>query len=86
MNAIRRDANGVIDFLFDKIEEVDGREDVDFEKKIKLLDTMLKHVWNAGRLNMAYKALMLRAPDIAKNKKWVLELGDTPKDKTDDES
>lgn len=77
--SIQRDANGVMDFLFDKLEEVDTRDDVEFEKKIKMFDTMLKHVWNAGRLNLQYKNLMMRAPDIAKNEGLVLQLGTSPK-------
>lgn len=76
MSTIKRDANGVMDFLFDKLEEVDQRTDVEFEKKIKLFDMMLKNVWAAGRLNMQYKALMMRAPDIAQNKAMVLQLGE----------
>jgi hypothetical protein len=76
MSTIKRDANGVMDFLFDKLEEVDQRTDVEFEKKIKLFDMMLKNVWAAGRLNMQYKALMQRAPDIAQNKSMVLQLGE----------
>lgn len=76
MSNIKRDANGVMDFLFDKLEEVDQRTDVEFEKKIKLFDMMLKNVWAAGRLNMQYKSLMMRAPDIAKNQSMVLQLGE----------
>lgn len=73
--AIKRDANGVIDFMFDQLEEIDARTDVEFEKKIRLFDTMLKHVWNAGRMNLQFKALTLRSPDIAANTSIVLPLG-----------
>ena len=74
--SIKRDANGVMDFLFDTLEKIDQREDVELKEKVKMFDVMLKNVWHAGRLNMAYKSLLLRAPDIAKNKELVLELGD----------
>ena len=75
MSSINRDVNGVVDFLFDKLEEVDSRDDVEFEKKIKMFDTMLKNIWTGARLNMQFKALMMRAPDIAQNKNMVLQLG-----------
>ena len=73
--SIERNANGVMDFLFEKLEEVDQRDDMDIEKKIKSFDTMLKHVWNAGRMNLQYKSLMMKAPDIARNEGMVLQLG-----------
>jgi hypothetical protein len=61
--------------MFDKLEEIDAREDLEFKDKIKLFDQILKNIWQAGRANMEYKKLMLRAPDIAQNRDLVLELG-----------
>jgi hypothetical protein len=73
--SINRDINGVTDFLFDQIEEVDGRKDMEFDKKLRAIDTLLKHVWKAAGANLAYKQMMLRAPDMAQNREVVLQLG-----------
>lgn len=78
MSSINRDVNGVVDFLFDKLEETDRRDDVEFKEKIKMVDILLRNVWKGARMNLDYKALMMRAPDIAQNERVVLQLGKTP--------
>jgi hypothetical protein len=75
MTIKNRDINGVTDFLFDKIEEVDARTDMEFDKKLRSMDMLLKNVWKAAGMNLAYKQMMLRAPDIAQNQSVVLQLG-----------
>ena len=75
MATINRDINGVTDFLFDQLEELDNRKDIEFDKKLKNMDMVLKNIWKAAGMNLAYKQMMLRAPDIAKNRDVVLQLG-----------
>jgi hypothetical protein len=69
-----RDITGVTNFLFDQLEEVDKRSDMEFEKKLKNADVILRHIWKAANLNLAYKKMLLQAPDIAQNQDLVLKL------------
>ncbi len=71
---MERDITGVTNFLFDQLEEVDKRTDMEFEKKIKNVDVLLRHIWKAANANLAYKKMLLQAPDIAQNQELVLKL------------
>ena len=72
---IARTTDGIIDHCLAKVEELDQREDMDVEKKLNLELKLLKEVREAARLNMQFKVLMMRAPDVAKNAAIVLQLG-----------
>ena len=72
---IARTTDGIIDHCLAKVEELDQREDMDVEKKLNLELKLLKEVREAARLNMQFKTLMMRAPDVAKNAAIVLQLG-----------
>lgn len=83
--AIARDVNGLADYWVGMIESVDERDDIDIEKKINLAKKASQEVREMLKLNMAYKSLMLKAPDLAKNEKIVLPVG-TPVRKLDKKS
>jgi hypothetical protein len=72
---IARTTDGIIDHCLAKVEELDSREDMDTEKKLNLELKLLKEVREAAKLNMQYKTLLLKAPDVAKNSAIVLQLG-----------
>jgi hypothetical protein len=72
---IARTTDGIIDHCLAKVEELDSREDMDTEKKLNLELKLLKEVREAAKLNMQYKGLLLKAPDVAKNSAIVLQLG-----------
>ena len=72
---IERNVNGIVDYCLSKVEEIDGREDIDVEKKAKIGLAYLKEVRGFVASNLQYKKLMVAAPDIAKNPGIVLALG-----------
>jgi hypothetical protein len=73
--SIARNTDGIIDYCLTKVEELDTREDMDIEKKSSLGLKWLKEAREAAKLNMQYKVLMMKAPDVAKNSAIVLQLG-----------
>jgi hypothetical protein len=75
MTSIARNTDGIIDYCLSKVEEIDSRDDMDMEKKLGLGLKMLKEAREAAKLNMQYKVLMMKAPDVAKNSAIVLQLG-----------
>lgn len=75
---MNRDIPGVIDHLLDMAETVDQRQDIELKDKIKMTDQILRNVWQAAKINIAHKHLMLRAPDLAQNGSVTLQLGSTP--------
>jgi hypothetical protein len=75
---IVRTTDGLQDFFFEQMETISARADIEHEKKVKLYDTLARHIWNGARLNLQYKQLMMKAPDIAKNRAVVLDLGLKP--------
>lgn len=75
---IERNINGVVDFCIAKVEEIDGRDDMDIEKKSRMMLAFFKEVRGYMTANLAYKKLLITAPDVAKNAEIVLQVG-TPK-------
>ncbi len=75
---MNRDIPGVIDHLLDMAETVDQRQDIELKDKIKMTDQILRNVWQAAKINIAHKHLMLRAPDLAQNGSVAFQLGSTP--------
>jgi hypothetical protein len=57
------------------VEEIDARDDMDMEKKLGLGMKLLKEAREFAKINMQYKVLMMKAPDVAKNSAIVLQLG-----------
>ena len=72
---IKRDVNGIVDYCLNQVEEIDGREDLDIEKRVKYGLAYLKEVRGYVALNLGYKKLMMQAPEIAKNNGIVLPIG-----------
>ena len=72
---IKRDVNGIVDYCLDQVEEIDAREDLDIEKRVKYGLAYLKEVRGYVALNLGYKKLMMQAPEIAKNAGIVLPIG-----------
>ena len=72
---IKRDVNGIVDYCLDQVEEIDGREDLDIEKRVKYGLAYLKEIRGYMTLNLSYKKLLMQAPEIAKNAGIVLPIG-----------
>jgi len=72
---IKRTTDGIADYCLSQVESIDDRDDLDVEKKAKLGLAYLKEAREATKMNLAYKQLMMKAPDVAKNAGIVLHLG-----------
>jgi hypothetical protein len=72
---IPRNANGIIDYCIAKVEQIDERDDIDIEKKATLGLAYLKEARGFVGANLAYKKLMIQAPDVARNAGIVLPIG-----------
>lgn len=78
--AIKRDVNGIVDYCLDQVEEIDSRDDLDIDKKVKYGLAYMKEVRGFVGLGLQHKKLMMQAPEIAKNTGIVLPIGSaTPK-------
>lgn len=75
MAKIARNTDGVVEFCIDQAEEIKDREDLDIDKKTKHTLAYLNMAMQYCKLNLANKQLMLKAPEIAKNRALVLQLG-----------
>lgn len=73
--SITRTTDGIADYCLSQVETLDARDDLDIEKKAKLGLAYLKEAREATKMNLAYKQLMMKAPDVAKNPSIVLTLG-----------
>ena len=76
--AIERTVNGVVDFLISSVERIEERDDIDIEKKAKIELAFLRECRGFVAADLQYKNLLIKAPDVAKNRAIVLPLG-TPK-------
>lgn len=81
---IERTVDGMADFWIDKIEELDKRPDFDIEKKMKLAKAASQEVREMMRLNLSYKQLLMKSPDVARNTEIVLQLGSPKKADVED--
>lgn len=72
---IEKNVNGIIDYCLQKVEEIDGKADLNVETQAKLGLAYLNMVHKFVGQNLAYKKLMIQAPDVAKNTALVLALG-----------
>ena len=72
---IKRTTDGIADYCLSQVEAIDARDDLHVEKKAKLGLAYLKEAREATKMNLAYKQLMMKAPDVAKNAAIVLHLG-----------
>ena len=75
MSTIKRDIEGLSDFFVDRMEELADDRDMDVEKKIKLSAICNKEIRGLASLNIQYKKLVLRSPDVARNEALVLPVG-----------
>lgn len=75
--AIERNVDGIVDYCIDKVEELDERDDLDIEKKVRYGLAYLKEARGYVGMNLAHKKLTMQAPEIAKNPAIVLPLGST---------
>lgn len=71
---VERNIVGVTNYLFDQLEETE-RQEMEFTQKVATADLIIKNIWKGAALNLAYKRMMLQAPEIAKDQTIVLELG-----------
>ena len=76
--SIKRDVDGVVDHVIDMIESVDDDSEMSLEKKVALTDKLLKHVWAGARTIIQHKQMVLKAPDVARNRDIVVPLGKAP--------
>lgn len=81
---IKRNTDGMADFWIDQMEDISQRDDLDIEKKIKLAKSCSQEVREYVKANLAYKQLMMRAPDVAKNASIVLSIGSPEVKKVED--
>jgi len=63
-----RSIDGLINYHFDNLEELEKVEGMSFETKARLADRMIRTIWGGAQVNLAYKKMLVRAPDIAKSK------------------
>ena len=75
MTTIKRDVNGIVDYLLTQVEAIDDREEIDIEKRVKYGLAYLKEARGYVGLNLQYKKLLMQAPDIARNTGIVLPVG-----------
>ena len=73
--SIERNVDGLADHWINMMEAIDMSEDMDVEKKIKLSKSCSQEVREMAKLNLAYKAMMQKSPEIAKNTGIVLPVG-----------
>lgn len=73
--SIERNVNGLADYWLDQIEAIDSQGDMDIEKKIKLAKAASQEIREMMRLNLTYKNLVLKAPDLARNPAVTMSLG-----------
>lgn len=72
---IGRNVNGVVDFLLTKVESLEERDDIDIEKKAKIELAFLRECRGYIAADLQYKNLLIKAPDVARNRKIVMPLG-----------
>ena len=77
--AIKRDVNGIVDYMLDKVEEVDARGDIDIEKQMKYEIALLKEIRQYVRVGLYHRKLLMMAPDVARDTDIVLPVGSTRK-------
>ena len=75
MTTIKRNTDGILDFILDKVDDIDSDTDIDIKTRVALIDKMMNHVWKAAHAAREHKKLMLRAPDIARNESIAVPLG-----------
>jgi len=63
---MKRTVNGVVDHLCDMMEQVNEDEDMSLEKKIALTTQTSKEVRGYMSMGLAFKKLMIQAPDVAR--------------------
>ena len=72
---IVRSTDGVADFCISQADDIKDREDLDIDKKTKHVLAYLSMAMQYTKLNLENKKLLLKAPEIAKNRALVLQLG-----------
>lgn len=72
---IERNANGLVNFLIDQVEEVHANKELDIEKRTRLILGLLKQTRDFTLANLQFKKLYINSPDVAKNEAIVLSVG-----------
>lgn len=73
---IERNIQGVNDFLLDQVEKIDSSE-LEIEKRVNLMTKLIAQVHKGVSLELAYKKMLIQAPDVTKNRDIVVPLGKT---------
>jgi len=72
--SIERSVNGIADYWLDQMDALDG-EGLPLDQKIKLAKAASQEIREMMKLNLNFKNLMLKAPDLAGNQKITMSLG-----------
>lgn len=83
---ISRNSDGVVEFCMREAEEIKDREDLDIDKRMKHTMACLNMALQWCKLNLENKKLVMKAPEIAKNRALVLQLGPPQLAEVEDEA
>jgi len=72
---ISRDSTGLVDLCFTMLDRVHNDEAIELRDKVKLTSTLIKDVREVVRLELEHKKMLLRAPDLTRNREIALKLG-----------
>lgn len=74
---IEHNITGVQDFILDKLEEVDGDTELKPELKLKAVGMYLQQLRGFVSADLQYRALLIKAPAIVKDRSITVPLGKT---------
>ena len=72
---IERTTSGLIDYCLDQVENLDSMDDIDLEKRVRFSLSYIKEVRSLGTLELQYKQLVAKSPEIAKNRALTMNVG-----------
>ena len=65
---IERTSQGLIDATFTMLDKVHNDECLEFKDKLKMHSSLLKDIRDVVKLELEHKRMLLRAPDITRNR------------------
>lgn len=72
---IARDSTGLVDLCFTMLDRVHNDEAIELKDKVKLTSSLIKDVREVVRLELEHKRMLLRAPDLTRDRRNALVFG-----------